>query len=103
MYLTIAGKQFKTDDIRGIVIKEDEIFLDTTDNFHRIRYSNEEEIVEAKTWLKFHNLNKTELIEAIHLLILTCEFFINTKEQCKLCPLSKKDGCVFTSIPIDWR
>jgi len=103
MILRIAGKAFNTESIVDIIISDNQVLIQTHEDFHRIRYTNEEEIIEAKNWLKFHSLTKKDLLEAIHILMITCDFFINTKEQCELCPLSKKDGCVFTSIPIDWR
>lgn len=103
MYINICNKLFDVQDIQNVIIKDKEILLETNDDFHRLKYNTQEEIMELNNWIKFNNLTKEDLLQALHLIIITCEFFINTKEQCKICPLKKKDGCVFTSIPLDWK
>lgn len=102
MIITVCGKPIDAQNILSVIIKEHEVLIDTPEDFLRIKYSSEDEIIELKNWKRFSELTKAELIEALNLLYITCEFFINTKDQCNGCPLKRKDGCAFTSIPIDW-
>lgn len=103
MKINVCGKTIDTDTIIDVQIKPQEVFIETTLDFYRIKYHTKEDIRELTNWKHFSELTKSELIQAIEKLIITCEFFINTKEQCAICPLHKHNGCVFTSIPNDWR
>ena len=103
MKITICNKSFDTDQINDIIITPNNVLIDANDDFYKLKYSNESEIDEAKTYLKFKSLRKTDLIEAVMILITTCDYFINSKSQCELCPLKRKKGCIFHSNPIDWR
>lgn len=103
MIITICNKQFDTQEIKSIDIRESKIFVETKDDFFNFRWTEQEEIQEAKDYLKFEELTEKELHEAVTTIILVCEFFLNQKEQCIPCPLKKKEGCLFNYLPIDWR
>jgi len=103
MIITICNKQFELEQINDISITATNVFIDTEEDFYNLRYTNEEQIQEAKTYLKFKKLQKEELMEAVMLLITTCNYFINSKTQCSMCPLKRQHGCIFYSVPIDWR
>ena len=92
-----------TNSIKEVTIRDGEVLLDTQENFYRLRYLTEDEIVELRHFQRFKTLSRSELMEALNLLMITCDFFLNTKTQCQYCPLHKKDGCVFNTIPINWR
>lgn len=102
MKLNINTYLFEFDDVLDISIKSDVVFVDTKEDFHRIHYSDESEIRDAINWLKFRNLNRDDIRQAIDLLILTCNYFVNTSTQCHGCPLFKTQ-CILTDIPINWR
>ena len=103
MLITICNQQFDTDEIKAISIKENRIFVETTEDFFNLVWKNPEEIKEAEDYLKFEKLTEKELIDAVNTIIMTCDYFINKKEQCAPCPLKKKKGCIFNYLPMDWR
>ena len=105
MLIEVCGRTFDTDNIRELVIREQvqKVFIDTTDEFYELRYSKEKDITEARNYLRFKEITRRELFDAVNLVIMVCDFFINKEEQCAPCPLKKKEGCVFTYLPIDWR
>ena len=105
MLIEVCGKKFNTEDIRELVIREQvqKVFVDTTEDFYELRYTNENEIKEAKSYLRFNQITRTELIDAVNIIIMVCDHFINKKEQCEPCPLKKKEGCIFSYLPIEWR
>lgn len=103
MIIRICEREFDTQTINDITITSSEIMIDTEEEYYMLRYYSEEDIKEAKEFLKFKELTRKELLNAVNIIILTCDYFINNKEQCSACPLQKKNGCVFTNIPIEWR
>ena len=103
MYITVCGKQIPEDTIQDITITSTKVFIDTTDDYFDLRYSQEEDIKEARDWLQAKQATLPELKQAVSLIILTCNFYINTKEQCSRCPLRRRFGCVFNTIPLNWR
>ena len=103
MEITICNKKFNTESIKGLSITENAVLIDAVDDFYRLRYTNENEILDAKTYLKFEKLKKEELMDAVRIIIITCDYFINSKTQCESCPLKRSQGCVFNSNPIEWR
>ena len=103
MYITVCNKQFPVEDIQSIKITDSKVFIETTDDFFDMRYTSEEQLQEARGWLKAKSITLPELREAVTLIITVCTVFLNTKEQCFQCPLKKKNGCVFSTIPINWR
>lgn len=103
MYITVCDKQFPIETILNIKITDSKVFIETTDDFFDLRYTSEEQLQEAKGWLKIKDITLSELREAVTLIITVCTIFINTKEQCYQCPLKKRNGCVFSTIPLNWR
>ena len=103
MKITICNKQFNTETIKDITITEHNVLVDAEDDFYRIRYTKEEDIVDARTYLRFKTMQKEDLMNAVMIIITTCDYFINSKSQCAFCPLKRDQGCVFNSNPIDWR
>ena len=103
MIIKICNRYFDANDILSVIIRDREVLLDTKDDSYRILYSKKEDITQLKSWLKFRSLTKKDIMETLNILIIICDFFINTKEQCESCPLKKRTGCVFTKIPIDWE
>lgn len=103
MIITICNQEFDTNDIKDIFITDIKVMVHTTDDFYDIRYSNEEQIKEARNYLKFKELTRKELLQAVNVIITTCDYFISEKEQCAPCPLKKAQGCIFNYIPKDWR
>lgn len=103
MILTICNKQFDTQDIKSIDIREHKVFIETYDDFFNFRWTEQEEIREAEDYLKFKKLTQEGLHEAVTTIIMVCEYFLNQKEQCAPCPLKKQQGCIFSYLPIDWR
>lgn len=103
MIITICNKQFDTEKIQSLSITSTNVLIDTEDNFYNLRWTHEESIQEARNYLKFQKLQKQELMDAVILIMTVCEYFINSKTQCANCPLKRKQGCIFYSIPIDWR
>lgn len=103
MYIKICNQIFDTNEINSITITETKVLIDTKEEFYNLRWCNEEEITEARNYLKLQQLTKTELLNAVNIIIIVCNYFLSTKEQCEPCPLKKKNGCVFTTIPNEWR
>ena len=103
MIITICNRQFNTNEIEDIRIHEGRIFVTTTEDYFEFRYIKEEDIKEAKDYLKFQEITRHELLDAVNTIMITCDYFINEKEQCEPCPLKKREGCIFGRIPIDWR
>ena len=102
MQITICNQLFDTNDIKDITIKDGRIFIDTDEEYYNLRWHRKEDIEEAEQYLRFKTLTRKELMDAVNIIMITCDYFINTKEQCAPCPLKKKQGCVFNYIPIDW-
>ncbi len=73
------------------------------EDFISARYTNEEEIKDARNWLRMQDLQEKDLQEAIALLTIVCDNYINSYNQCQECPLHKKNGCIVTTIPINWQ
>ena len=103
MLITICQRTFDTNDIKSLTIRDHKIFIETTEDYLNLPWRREEEIREAQDYLKFQELTRKELIEAVNLIMLTCDYFINEKDQCQPCPLRKREGCIFGRMPIDWR
>lgn len=103
MIITVCNQQFDTKDIKMLDIKEGRVFIETEEDFFNIRYTSADEIEEAKNYLKFQTLTRKQLIDAVEIIMITCDYFINEKEQCTPCPLKKKKGCIFGQVPIEWR
>ena len=103
MWLTICNRQFNTESIRSITITERNVLIDTEEDFYNLKYKQEEDIIEAKGWLRLQNITEKDISEAVKIIMLICNDYINKKEQCNSCPLKKQTGCVFQHIPIDWR
>lgn len=103
MLITICNQTFDTNEIESLSIRDGRVLIDTAENFYNLRWYNKEDIKEAEAYLKFRTLTRKELMEAVNIIMVTCDYFINEKEQCKPCPLKKKDGCIFEHAPIDWR
>lgn len=103
MKITICNRVFDQEQIRNIIITKERVLIDAYDNFYNLVYDDESEIQEAMAYLRFKNVKFDELMDAIILIITTCEQFLSHKTQCLLCPLKKNEGCIFNNIPIDWR
>lgn len=105
MKLRVANKVFDTEDIVEISIRENrkEVFVSTSDDFYRIKYRTDKEIEDVIYWKKLANLTNKDLHNAIYTLIITCDYFINSKTQCEGCPLHKDIGCLLMTIPNNWR
>lgn len=105
MLLRIREYVFDSNELLEVRLREDlkEVFVTTTDDFYRIRYRKEEDITDVRVWEKLHDLKLRDINEAVYTLKLVCDFYINTKEQCKECPLKKHMSCIFTDIPMNWK
>lgn len=103
MIVTICNKKFNSEEIRSIHITSTEVFVETEEDYFALRYLSEEELVGARNWLKFQNITNKDLLDAVNLLIITCDYYINSKTQCYSCPLKRKEECIFNYMPIDWR
>lgn len=103
MQITICNQIFETETIKNIDIAEGRVFIDTDDDYYSLRWTRPEDIREAENYLNFTKLTRRELLDAVNIIILVCDYFINRKEQCNSCPLKKKQGCIFDYTPIDWR
>lgn len=105
MKLRISGRVFDTDEVREISIREQqrEVFVTTNDDFYRIRYRSKKDIEDVIYWKKLSNITTKDIHNAIYILIITCDYFINSKSQCKECPLFKHEKCLLTTIPNNWR
>ena len=103
MILTICNQTFDTDIIKELTVTNTSVLIGTENDFYTIRYTNKDDIQDALNYQHFKELTRKELQQAVTTIILVCEYFINSKTQCNLCPLQRAEGCVFTTIPIDWR
>ena len=105
MKLNIAGRIFDTEEIIEATIREDnrEVFITTEEDFFRIKYRSAEQISDLYFWKRMANVTVKDLHNAIYLLTMTCDYFINSKEQCHGCPLYKNDICLLLTIPNNWR
>lgn len=103
MKITICNQEFDTNEINSLEIADGRIFIETADDFFNLRWTNEEQICEARAYLRFQTLTRTELIKAVDTIMIVCSYFINEKEQCAPCPLKKREGCIFKYVPIEWR
>lgn len=103
MILTIGNRKIESSTVRTITITPENVLVDSTEDFYRIRYQNPEEIEDAKNWIKFQHLQIHELNEAMSAIILTCTHFINSKNQCRNCPIKRSYGCFFEKLPYEWE
>ena len=105
MKINISNYVFDTEDIRELTIKEQqrEVFVTTKEDFFRIKYRSERDIADVIYWKSLSNITTKELHEALYILIITCDYFINSKDQCKNCPLQKNTKCILSDIPNNWR
>lgn len=105
MKLNISGRVFDTDDIYEISIRENqkEVFITTNEDFYRIKYRSEKDIADVIYWKKLSDITTQDIHNAIYILIILCEFFINSKTQCLECPLFKNNQCLLNTIPNNWR
>ena len=105
MKLNISGRIFDTEDIRELSIRENqkEIFVTTDEDFFRIKYRTKRDIEDVIYWNSLSNITTKDLHEALYLIVITCDYFINSKEQCKNCPLKKNTKCILSDIPHNWR
>lgn len=105
MKLNISGRIFDTDEVNEISIRKArrEVFITTNEDFYRIRYRSEKDIADVIYWKKLSDITTKDLHNAIYIIMLTCDYFINSKEQCKGCPLYKHDRCSLMTIPQNWR
>ena len=105
MRINISNHVFDTEDIRELSIREDrrEVFVTTQEDFYRIRYRNERDIADVIYWKSLSNITTKDLHEAMYILVITCDYFINSKEQCNNCPLHKNTKCILSDIPMNWR
>lgn len=105
MKLRIAGRIFDTDEVHEISIRESqrEVFVTTDDDFYRIKYRSEKDIEDVIFWKKLSNITTKDLHNAIYIILMTCDYFINSKYQCTECPLYKHGQCMLMTIPNNWR
>lgn len=105
MKLRISGRVFDTEEITELIVKEDrrEIFVSTKDDFYRIKYRSEKDIEDVIYWKKLSDITTKDIHNAIYILLITCDYFINSKSQCLECPLFKNNQCLLTTIPNNWR
>lgn len=105
MKLNIAGRIFDTEEVNEITIRESqkEVFVTTDDDFYRIRYRSEKDIADVIYWKKLSDITTKDLHNAIYIIMITCDYFINSKNQCNECPLFKHSQCSLMTIPHNWR
>ena len=105
MKLNIAGRIFDTEEVTEISIRESqrEVFVTTEDDFYRIRYRSEKDIADVIYWKKLSDITTKDLHNAIYIIMVTCDYFINSKTQCIGCPLFKHNQCSLMTIPNNWR
>lgn len=105
MEITICNHRFDSREIRNITFNANntKIFVDTNDDFFVFNYKFENEVIEAKQWIRLQTLSMKELNEAITTIMSVCNYFINTNSQCSLCPIKRNKGCLFETIPINWK
>lgn len=105
MKLRIANRQFDSEEIRELRVREElkEVFVTTHEDFYRIKYRSEKDIEDVRLYKKMDNLTNRDVQEAVYILFIVCEFFINTKTQCNGCPLFQNNRCMLMTEPINWR
>lgn len=106
MKLNVAGRVIDSENIYTINIREErrEVHITTTDNdFFRIKYRSKHEIADVYFYKRLDDITTKDVEQAIYLLSMICEVFINSKEQCNNCPLKTKKQCMLMTIPINWR
>lgn len=105
MLLRISGRIFDSTEIHELSIREKqrEVFITTKNDFYRVKYRSEKDIEDALYWSKLSEITTKDLHNALYLLLITCEYFINSKDQCKDCPLNKNNHCLIMTIPVNWR
>jgi len=103
MIISICNKEFDTENIYSIRIKDKEVMIDANNDFYRLPYSTEEEIREAKDWLRFKEISKEQIIDAASILMLVCDYYLNQYNQCEECPLQRNYGCLTQLAPMNWR
>lgn len=105
MKLRIAGRVFDTEEITDISIRDNqkEVFITTQEDFYRVKYRSEKDIQDVLYWKKLSNITAKDIHNAVYTLIITCDYFINSKQQCSACPLFKNNYCILTTIPNNWR
>lgn len=105
MKLNIAGRIFNSEEVKELTIREAqrEVFVSTENNFFRIKYRSAEEIADVYFFKQLDSITTKEVDQAIYLLSMICEVFINSKAQCNNCPLKVNSQCLLTTIPINWR
>ena len=105
MKLRVVNRVFDTNEISEITIREKqrEVFVTTDNDFYRIKYRSDKEIADVIYWKKLSEITTKDLHNALYILIVTCDFFINSKTQCTGCPLFINNQCILTTIPNNWR
>lgn len=105
MKLRIANRIFDTEEVIEISIREQqrEVFVSTKNDFYRIKYRSEKDIEDVLYWKKLADITTKDLHNALYTIIITCDYFINSKNQCTDCPLFKHNQCILMSIPNNWR
>ena len=102
MILKICNQIFESEEITGLQIREKEVFIDGKEDFYRLKIKTEEDIHDAKIYLKLQELSYQDLYDALRVLQAVCDVYINSKEQCAECPLYKSYGCAVQTIPNNW-
>ena len=105
MKIRLGNRIFDTEEVNEISIRESqrEVFVTTDDDFFRYKYRTQEDIRDIIYWKKLSAITTSDIHNAIYTLIITCEYFINSKNQCIDCPIYKHNHCLLTTIPINWR
>lgn len=103
MILKICNRYFQTENIDHITITDKKVLITLSDDFVMLNYRKEEDIADARLYLKLQNITYQDIYEAVQVLAGICDVFINSKSQCSTCPLHKKFGCMLQTIPINWK
>ena len=105
MKINISGNVFETEEIKELSIREQqrEVFVTTKDDFYRIKYRSDRDITDVLYWKSLSNITTKDIHNALYTLIITCDYFINSRDQCNNCPLHKNTKCILSDIPINWR
>lgn len=84
MILNINEYSFDSNNIIDITIRESSkrIFITTIDNkFYDISYTYEKDIQDIKTWQKFQHISYADLKDALKIITLVCDYYINSYTQ----------------------
>ena len=81
MIITICGREFETSEIEYLKIHERTVFITTAEDCYEYRYTKEEDIQEAENYLKFQEITRKELLDAVNIIMITCDFFSLTKKN----------------------